>query len=156
MFSGAHLSYEIAMCHQTATNIRFGNVAEGVLKNALVESYALHLRNLIEFLYWKTSKNRDGLSASDFVRSREAWLKGRGRIPKVLTVAHDRANKQVLHFTKKRFASGAPETHWLPGVELAALANGLRTFVDHADPEKLHPQVGAVVELLAAAAPEEG
>lgn len=149
MFSGVHLHYEIDMCHRTASLLAAG-AANGVLNDVLVESYALHLRNLIEFVYWKKAKNPDALGASDFVKSREAWVKARGLVPEVLSSAHDRANKQIAHFTKKRFTSGAPETQWRPGAELTALVGGLQTFLEHADVQRLHPKVRAAIVGLAA------
>jgi hypothetical protein len=147
MFSGVHLSYEIDMLYRTAGYLRVGQAS--AFNNAFVDSYALHLRNLVEFVYWKQPKDPDGLSAVDFVRARVAWLTARGRPPAVLTAANERANKQIAHFTKKRFADGAVEKQWRPSVEISALLVGLRLFLQHADPARLHSNVKGTVGRLA-------
>jgi len=137
-FSAKHLHYEIDMCYQAATLLPSA-APENVLNNVLVESYALHLRNLIEFLYW--SPTRDDVNAVHFVKSKTEWWSSRGAIPEVLATAKIRADKQIAHLTKKRFADGAPEKNWTPGTEIAALVDGLRLFLRHADPNRLHPVV---------------
>ena len=151
-FSGVHLHYEIDMCRRTARLL--GGAADGVLNNILVESYAIHLRTLIEFLYG-SSLRPDDLSALDFVRAPEPWLDARGTIPEPLEVAQVRAHKQIAHFTKKRFAGGTLETQWRPGLEIPALVAALRSFLEHADPEKLCPNVSDAVDGLASLVGEE-
>jgi hypothetical protein len=155
-FSADHLHYEINMCRKTL-GLLAGGTADGVLKDVLVESYAIHLRALIEFLY-DPRRNPDDLRAGDFVKVDAAWLRARGAKPKALTDAQKRAHKQIAHFTKKRFAYGTPEKNWMPGYEIPALVAGLRLFLQHADPAKLHPivseAVGGLASLVSAEAEE--
>ncbi len=47
-FLGDHLPYEINMLRSTFTCLSLG-VFTGALQNALIESYAIHARNLLEF-----------------------------------------------------------------------------------------------------------
>jgi hypothetical protein len=147
MFSGVHLFYEIDMCRRTASLL--AGAPDGVLNNVLVESYAIHLRALIEFLYGNP-KHTDDLSAIDYVREQKPWLDARGAIPAPLKDARDRAHKQIAHFTKKRFADGARQKQWQPGLEIPALVAGLRLFLKHADHRKLHPNVSQAVASFAA------
>jgi hypothetical protein len=146
MFSAVHLRYEIDMCCRTASLLAGG--PDGVLNNVLVDSYAIHLRALIEFLY-SPPRKADDLRAVDFVEVRERWLDARGAISKPLKDAQERAHKQIAHFTKKRFSDGAPEKTWRPGLEISALVAGLQLFLQQADPAKLHPSVSAAVARLA-------
>lgn len=123
MFSAVHLHYEIDKCHKTASLL--AGASDGVLNNILVESYAHHLRNLIEFLYW-TPKKPDDINAVQHVKSNRDWLAARG--------PRRRADKQVAHLTKKRLAYSVLEKMWRPDLELAALRGGLRLFLEHANP----------------------
>jgi hypothetical protein len=138
-FSKVHLHYEIDMCHRAAALLP-GAAPEHVLNNVLVESYALHLRNLIEFLYWPPT--RDDVNAVHFVRSETEWVSSRGPTPEILATAKTRADKQIAHLTEKRFADGSPEKNWTPGVEITALVDALRIFLAQADPGRLHSVVG--------------
>jgi len=147
-----HLHHEINMCRKTL-GLLAGGGADGVLKDVLVESYAIHLRALIEFLY-EPPRKPDDLRAGDFVKTDEARLRARGPKPTVLKEAQERAHKQVAHFTKKRFADGAPEKNWLSGYEIPALVAGLH-LLRHADPAKLHPIVSGAVAGLAALLPAQ-
>ena len=133
MFSRVHLRDEIDMCRKAASLLA-GGVADRVLNDVLVDSYAIHLRTLIEFLYGSRSKP-DDLRAVDFVTVREPWIHARGSIPQPLKDAQERAHKQLAHFTKKRFAHGALENMWHPGHEIPAVVAGLRLFLRYADPE---------------------
>ena len=73
----------------------------------------------------------------------------RGLLIGVLQVARKRADKQIVHFTKKRLNPGAPETQWAVVLETAALVEGLRLFLRYADPEKLDPIIADDIERLA-------
>src|SRR5262249_8838764 len=141
-----HLHYEIDMCYQAAVLLPTA-APDNTLNNVLVESYAIHLRNLIEFLYW--TPRRGDVNAVHFVKSESQWLDVRGDIPAVLADAKPRAAKQIAHLTEKRFADGAPEKNWTPGIEIALLLDGLRLFLEHADPIRLHPKVAKAVASLA-------
>jgi len=152
-FSGVHLHYEIDTCEKAA-RLLSTTPSGHPLNNFLVESYALHLRSLIDFLYWKPKQ--DDVNAIQFVKSEGKWLAERGaKPPKVLSEARTRADKQIVHLTKKRFADGAPEKNWKPGIEIAVLVDGLRLFLAHADPDRLHPVVAEAVARLATLVPAE-
>jgi len=147
-FSEFHLSYEIDMCFGTAELLRPFAAPKHVLYNALVESYALHLRNLIEFLYDAPTRP-DDVNAVHYVRADVEWRDVSGTTPSLLEDAKQRAHKQIAHITEKRFADRAPEKEWRFVVELGSLLAGLRLFLQYADPERLHPKVSAAVNGLA-------
>ena len=153
-FSEAHIYYEIDMLHRTS--LRLLGREDGVYNNALVESYALHLRNMIEFLYL-SPKRDDDVNALHYVKSKSAWLEARGKEPPPgLAAAKIRADKQVAHLTKRRFADGAPEKLWRPGVELPEITTGLALFLEHAKPELLHRKVLDATDRLRALANPAG
>jgi hypothetical protein len=147
-FSDVHLFHEINMCDRLAreANQIRGHPIYDLLKNAIVESYAIHLRSLIDFLY--KDPEGDDVGAVHYVRDVEAWTVARGDRPHVLTDARIRAAKQVAHLTRRRFLDGAPEKNWYPEVEMTALAAPLRVFAQHADPRRLHSAVVSRIEQL--------
>jgi hypothetical protein len=65
-----------------------------VIKNALVESFAVHARCLIEFLFEKSKK--DYVSASDFV---QGWAVQK---PETLGRTIGRASAEIVHLTFNR------------------------------------------------------
>ena len=75
--------------------------------SALLESFAIHLRNLIDFLYTDPKDAKpDDLVAADFFNSSAAWAPG--AISRSLQEARVRANKEVSHITYKRKAGMDP------------------------------------------------
>ncbi len=63
-YSGEHLAYEVQMLRGTAELLR-GPELLRMVSNAVIESFGLHLRNLIEFLY-EDMPEVDDLVAGDF------------------------------------------------------------------------------------------
>ena len=135
------------MCRR-AVGLLLGG-ADGILKDVLLESYAIHLRTLIDFIHAKSHRD-DDLSAASYAKAHEPWFGGRGSIPETLRVARRRADKQIVHFTKKRYNPGTPETQWPVVLEATALVEGLRLFLRYADPNKLDPIIADDVARLAA------
>jgi len=121
LYGGAHVRYEIEMCASAAHLLLAFTPERNSLTNALLESYALHLRNLIEFIYW-TPKPPDDVNAVHYVRDKDAWLAARGEASDFLKGVKLRADKQIAHLTKKRFIGDAPEKQWDPIAEIRALA----------------------------------
>jgi hypothetical protein len=148
VFSAMHLHYEIDMLVRVAERplgLR-GQPIYTVDRNALVESYAIHLRNLIDFLY--ASPKGDDVGAVHYVRDVARWGAALGPMPAVLTEARERVGKQIAHLTRRRFEDGAAEKTWHPETEIPAITKSLKLFIEHSDPMKLHSVVTARVEWL--------
>ncbi|MFZ0291286.1 MAG: hypothetical protein WB616_20095 [Candidatus Sulfotelmatobacter sp.] len=63
-----------------------------------LSSFAIHLRNLIDFFYTQPGDARnDDVVAADFFDPASAW--NLGAIPKSLNDARERANKEISHIT---------------------------------------------------------
>lgn len=73
----------------------------GTVNNALLESFALHVRNLIDFLYAENPSS-DDVYAGDFFPCKEDWAKIRPQITPLLEKVKKRANKEVSHLTYSR------------------------------------------------------
>ena len=103
------LPYEIHMLRSTWALLQLG-VFSGDLKDALIESFGLHARNLTEFFRDRTKprdrkkKRDDDIDASAFTDESYAPFDGNPE-PEELV---DKLHKQIAHLTLSRF-SGAPD-----------------------------------------------
>ena len=101
-----HLCYEIQMLIETSfllrdpKNYQFESEAQLVfMNNALLESFCIHARNLIDFLYAKKQKN--DIVAEMFFIGNE-WKKNSNDFPMLLNEIRESVNKRVLHLTLTR------------------------------------------------------
>jgi hypothetical protein len=136
-YSEEHLLYELQLFRWVAENLPRDN---GFLLSALLESFAIHLRNLIDFLYTQPGNARnDDLVAADFFDPSSAW--NPGGISKLLADARERANKEVSHITYKRKSGSDPTKPW-PVSDLFDEVHAVSTkFAAAASSTKLHPRV---------------
>ena len=138
-YSEEHLLYEMHLFRWVRENLPRDN---GFRLSALLESFAIHLRNLIDFFYTQPGNARnDDLIAADFFDSPGDWKPG--AIPKSLSDARERANKEVSHITYKRKGGTDPTKPW-PVNDLFNEVQTLATeFATRASSKKLHPKVMA-------------
>ena len=104
------------------------------MASVLIESFVIHLRNLIDFFYTPRVKEDDAI-ASDFC---PGWNE---TISSTLKAAKERANKEVNHLTLERKSGFDPNKPWdVAGLfqEVSAVAT---TFAGRASPAKLNPEV---------------
>lgn len=136
-YSGEHLLYELQMFHWVADNLPS---TKGFELSAMLESFAVHLRNLIDFLYDKPQDaHRDDLIAADFLDPATPW--DPGQITNTLDEARQRANKEINHITYKRKSGGDPTKPW-PVADLFNEVNALcKKFGATASDKKLNPEV---------------
>lgn len=74
---------------------------EGPLNNALLESFAIHVRALIHFFFDCAGRQDDVLAIHFFSRPEE-WTKVATPLTDVLQQAKKRADKEVAHLTYSR------------------------------------------------------
>jgi hypothetical protein len=119
-YSREHLFYEIWMFRTTAAILAKGGL-HPVLKNAVIESFVIHLRNLIDFLY-SDNPQPDDVVAADFFDDPKKWSSSRPTMSSTLARARKRANKEIGHLTTRRFPGRDPAKRW----EFRSLTNDLR------------------------------
>ena len=108
--------------------------------SALLESFAIHLRNLIDFFYTPPGKARDDhLVAADFFDSPTAW--DPGAITKSLADARERANKEISHITYKRKSATDQTKPWPVAGLFKEVHSVAQKFDAGASSKKLHPSV---------------
>jgi hypothetical protein len=136
-FSQAHLLYELQIFRWIVENFPRET---SFRRSVFVESFAIHLRNLIDFFYNSPALAReDDIVAADFFDVPTRW--NLGVLPITLENARERANKEISHITYKRKAATDPTKPW-PVADLYEEINNLALqFAAGASPKKLDPAV---------------
>jgi hypothetical protein len=88
------------------------------LKNAIIEVFVLHLRNVIDFLYPKDPRSTDVI-ASDFC-AEGVWQR---EISNNLGIARTRANMELAHMTSAKLRGASSQKGW----NLAGLHSELKS-----------------------------
>jgi hypothetical protein len=133
-YSGEHLLYELRMFWRLTGIVPR---MDGLMLSALLESYLIHLRNLIDFFY-RPKDHEDDVIAADFFDDPSAWS---ATISTSLDAAQKRANKELSHLTTKRKSATDPSKRW----EVVALFKEIEAvalrFAKAASHKKLHKDV---------------
>ena len=139
-YSGEHLLHELSMLWELAEDLPQKKASTET--SALVESFGIHLRNLIDFFY--REGRRDDVTAQDFLDATTTW---RPKEPLSLTKAHERANKELSHLTQARISGNPPEKAWDTYGLLNEIAAVAGEFAAKASQKKLHPKVREFLQL---------
>lgn len=97
---------------------------ERVERNAYLESFAVHMRNICEFLYNDRQEDDDIRARSDFAVN---WSR---RLPPDLKPDRERANKKVEHVTWGRVAVRSEDKSWDFARILSQILSELSAFAD--------------------------
>ena len=113
-----HLQYEFSMLMSVAQAFASGIAAQDWLVNALLESFAIHFRALLDFFYPPANVKNDDVLAGDYFDDSEAWKKIRPQLSEALSGAKTRAHKEIAHLTYARL-DVTPEKKGWAFIELA-------------------------------------
>ena len=155
-YSAEHLYYESTMLHHFA-GISFPTepltAGEQYAKNAAVEAFAGHLRNLIEFFFYGTSGKRSDVRAHHFVLPAvvAAWS-APGVLPGNLERSKYRADRELAHLTTGRYPAASSEKGWPRRELMTALRPRIQHFLKDADGERLAPRARDALNQLAGTA----
>jgi len=129
-YSDEHVFYEFDMFLWLAqvcgkgTKLGASKVADTTrLNNVLIEAFAVHLRNVIDFLYLEKPRKNDVIAADFYVPG--GWEVLRPAISTTLESARGRANKEISHLTTGRITGSPPAKAW----DFTALAEELRPLM---------------------------
>lgn len=117
-----HLYYEIWMLNSLAQGLASGIFGEGVINNALLESFVIHARALLDFFYTDKPRHADDVVAQDFFPTPEQWPKARPKKSQALKKVHRRVAKEVAHLTYTR-QEVAPAAKGWPFMDIAQEIN---------------------------------
>ena len=134
----SHLYYEFSMC-TALTQEMIKGYPPGTINNALLQSFALHVRNLIDFLY-NDKHQPDDVYAGDYFETPEKWQQLRNAIMPGLARAKKRANKEIAHLTYSRLDVAQKEKKWA-FVDLSGeMVKAFDPFVTNVDRSLLNPE----------------
>src|SRR5260370_16018681 len=93
-YSREHVSYELSMFYETAARLEHDPKVQDdwIVRNALLEAFAIHARALAAFLFPDVIQpRRDDVTALNYVREPDAWAAARGPLPAELKTLITRA-----------------------------------------------------------------
>jgi hypothetical protein len=129
-----HVDYEIHMANGMAlwlsSHIGTPSMGGDVWK-ACLESFVLHVRNLIDFLYPPGKPQDDDILSDDYVSDVTKWNGSRPGMTPLLKETKPRVNKLAAHLTYNRLVS---PKNWKVGAIWADLEKVLICFLNHLPP----------------------
>jgi len=135
-----HLHYEIMMLVAVANGLASGIFGEGPITNALLESFVIHVRAVMDFLYAPENAQTDDVIAEDFFQTPESWAQLRPGLSELLSQAKPRAGKEVAHLTYARL-DVKPETKPWQFVQIASeISTVINVFLQNAPKDKFGSQ----------------
>lgn len=141
-YSGEHLLYELQYLWFSARELGHLTKPEP-MTSVLIESFGIHLRNLIDFFCTPAGKERDDdVIAADFC---PGWNEN---ISTSLKAARERANKELNHLTLERKSGFDPTKPWDIDGLFKEVSNIARRFIAQAPPTKLSPEVEKWVQMV--------
>ncbi len=150
-YSGEHVFYEVRMMAFPA-EIKSGRINPPIfsdvdvqknIKNILVESFGLHLRNLIDFLYIDKPQETDVI-AGDFL-STGTWAALRPALSSKLDSARKRANKELAHLTTNRITGSPLEKKWDILGLVGEIKVPLKKFVTNSVRTRISPRLETAI-----------
>jgi hypothetical protein len=153
-YSDEHVAYEVSMffgavaarrAQFAASDIALGHFVD----MAIIEAFAIHLRNLVAFCYPDSFRAfPDDVLAHHFIASSSpfaAWAQARPQLTTTLRRAKERADREMGHLSRDRIAGRRPRKTWdFPGLAYEARTL-LAAFVNVADPARLSDRVAAAI-----------
>lgn len=151
-----HLLYEVEQLHDLTDRlleVRAHDDAHGsrdldyldmATRNAQVESFAINVRVLCDFLYERPQQ--DDVSAGHYIEG--DW--NPTKLTEGLTFVKDRVNKEIAHLTLRRAQLSEEERQWKYATIWGDIATVLRAFVEAASPDLLSDAVARRIRELTA------
>ena len=120
-----HLFYEYGMLNELANAMASGQANKDWCTNALLESFIIHFRCVMDFLY-NDDPRPDDVVAQDFFSSADTWEKSRPQLTDLLKTAKKRTGKELAHLTYKRQAVTPDRKPW----PFLAIVNDINSVMD--------------------------
>ena len=142
-YSEEHLFYEVEMLLNVCS-VRIESLPQ-IFRNMRVESFAIHLRNLIIFFYPTSTVFPTDVYATHFFSDSTKWRRLCPPFSQTLKDAKKRADKEVGHLTTERIAgTNDPHKEW----DMSGLVNEItpiiKLFCASADKSKLHTRTSTL------------
>ena len=163
-YLGQHVGYEFSMLQSSAASLislnkdrltEYGKAVHGkeidrdeyagIVSSMFLESFVLHLRNIIDFFYFEREDPKRRPKKGDIMA--EHFYVGMMRpngfppISDTLKNARRRADKELAHLTAERLPSNSPHRGWNYVGLLKEIGERLDLFRRFCDPELLDERV---------------
>jgi len=122
-----HLCYEYWMFRELTAGLATGTIQPGWLHNALVESWVVHLRAIVDFVFPPKSVNPDDVVAADFFDRPSDWEAALPAMSEALTRGRRRAAKEIVHLSYRRIGINHEDKQW----HFVALAAEVEPLMAH-------------------------
>jgi hypothetical protein len=109
-----HLSYEVKMLRELADALRGNGVGPRTMRNALLESFLIHYRNLYDFFYPDFPGRKrlpHDICALDYLQNQKRWRKKRPDADPKLLENRERVNVLLAHLTLRRLRYNTRSWH---------------------------------------------
>lgn len=130
-----HLGYEIKMLRETAGALRGKGIGPRSFRNAMLETFLVHYRNLLDFFY---ADHRHALShdvrAADYVSDEKRWRKRRPPMDKEAGTNRERVNALLAHLTYRRLRYA--DRNWSDRRMLRQIEGLLGIFAEQLPPRR--------------------
>jgi hypothetical protein len=136
-YSREHVYYEIDMFLHAA-RLLCQPMLHPLVTNIALESFVIHLRNPVAFLYPSRILSDDVVAAQFCDAARFAH---ECPMTPVVDAARERANKEIGHLTTKRMAGSPVAKRWDVSGLTGEMINALQSFSALASSDRLHPRV---------------
>lgn len=127
-----HIRYEVQQLLNATDAISRRLSIHNGLQYMIVESFTIHLRNLITFLYPYIKREED-VCARDYFINTKTWDNLRPEISITLKQAKFRADKEVEHLTTSRQAGTSKSKEWNVADLTDEIMAILKIFCESAD-----------------------
>jgi hypothetical protein len=133
-----HLHYEIWMLDGTAWELtKLGSNDGSVEHNALIESFGIHARLLLDVFYAPANKRSDDVCAEDFFDNQTDWKTKCPSKSALLEKVDKRVGKELAHLTYARLGISLEDKQW-PFVKIAnEIENMVKVFVENVPEDRL-------------------
>ena len=138
-FSGEHLYYEIDMLYGVSQTLWDGT-SNFYLYNALLESFVIHASIILDFFY-RPQDNPDDAKAAHYMKDIKKWKAVLPRKTADLENFIKKRNKEVVHLSYRRLEVKPEEKRWRSPRITNQIKKLVDLFLNHADPELLHPKI---------------
>lgn len=127
-----HVKYELEMLTAALSFLSNGpDETNPHTWNAYLESFVIHIRSVIDFLYPPTNRQPDDILAEEYVTDVAQWNRDRPAKTNLLRDAKKKADKQVAHLTYVRVGA---DKDWNWKAIWSDLENVAICFFDHLPP----------------------
>ncbi|MBZ0167699.1 MAG: hypothetical protein K8I00_12910 [Candidatus Omnitrophica bacterium] len=141
IFSGEHLFYEIDMLYGVVDRLSaLDRPQDPYTINALLEAYVIHTQVILDFFYQPQMK-ADDAKALHFIDDIRDWKKSIPPYDRYFRKFNRRRSREVVHLSYHRLDIKPEDKTWYLVKTTEHVKLVVNAFLDHANPEKLHPRM---------------